>query len=175
MTTLAITSPMPSSKNFQTVLGIDPGFAITGYGIVKHDKRSVVGIAQGAITSSPSIPYEQRLKKIYTELTRIIKKYRPDVVAIEKLFFAQNTSTAMRVGEARGVAILAAGNAGLPVREFTPLQVKQAITGDGRADKTQMQRMVKVLLKLKVVPQPDDVADALAIGICGGIKNYQTK
>lgn len=166
---------MLNSKKTITVLGIDPGFAITGYGIVIHDKQQVTALAQGAIMSKPSVPYEQRLKKIYTGLTGIIKKYKPDAVAIEKLFFAANTTTAMRVGEARGVAILAAGIAGLPVREFTPLQVKQAITGDGRADKVQMQRMVKVLLKLKSVPQPDDVADALAIGICGGIKNFQTK
>jgi crossover junction endodeoxyribonuclease RuvC len=163
---------MPNSKKICTVLGIDPGFAITGYGIVMHDKQKVTAIAQGAVMSKPSIPYERRLKKIYNELTEIIRKYKPDVMAIEKLFFAANTATAMRVGEARGVAILAAGIAGIPVREFTPLQVKQAITGDGRADKVQMQRMIKLLLKLKCVPQPDDVADALAIGICGGIKNF---
>ncbi|MFA6553699.1 MAG: crossover junction endodeoxyribonuclease RuvC, partial [Patescibacteria group bacterium] len=89
-----------------------------------------------------------------------------------KLFFAANTTTAMRVSEARGVAILAAGIAGIPVREFTPLQIKQAITGDGRADKSQMQRMVQVLLRLPAIPRPDDIADALAIGICGGIKNF---
>jgi crossover junction endodeoxyribonuclease RuvC len=163
---------MPNSKKTTTVLGIDPGFAITGYGIVEHNKQKVTAIAQGAIMSKPSVPYDQRLKKIFTGLTDIIKKYKPDVMAIEKLFFAANTTTAMRVSEARGVAILAAGIAGIPVREFTPLQIKQAITGDGRADKSQMQRMVKVLLGLPAIPQPDDIADALAIGICGGIKNF---
>ncbi|MFA5051524.1 MAG: crossover junction endodeoxyribonuclease RuvC [Patescibacteria group bacterium] len=163
---------MPSSKNSFTVLGIDPGYAITGYGIVKHDKQKVSAIAQGVIASKPSVPYEQRLKKIFDGLSAIINKYRPDAIAIEKLFFATNTTTAMRVGEARGVAILAAGTAGIPVREFTPLQVKQAITGDGRADKSQMQRMIKIFLKLQTIPQPDDVADALSIAVCGGIKNY---
>ncbi|MFH1207668.1 MAG: crossover junction endodeoxyribonuclease RuvC [Patescibacteria group bacterium] len=163
---------MPNSKNSFLILGIDPGYAITGYGIVRHDRQKVAAVAQGAIMSKPAVPYEERLKKIFVGLTQLIKKYRPDAMAIEKLFFAANTATVMRVGEARGVAILAAGIAGIPVREFTPLQIKQAITGDGRADKLQMQRMVKVLLKLPAVPRPDDVADALAVGICGGIKNF---
>lgn len=165
---------MRNSKPAQTVLGIDPGFAITGYGILRHEPRHAVIVCQGAITSSPTTPYPDRLKKIHRELTQLIRKYHPDVMVAEKLFFAKSTTTAMRVSEARGVAILAAGEAGIPVREFTPLQVKQAITGDGRADKAQMQRMVKLILKLKTIPQPDDVADALALAICGGIKNISS-
>lgn len=157
---------MLSSKNIKIVLGIDPGIAITGYGLITIEKNKASLVACGTITTSAHEPFGQRLNTIYTTLTKIIKKYRPDEVAIEELFFAKNAKTALKVGQARGVAWLAAWQQHLPIREFTPLQVKQAITGYGFAPKLQMQKMVKLLLNLKKIPQPDDIADALAIAIC---------
>jgi crossover junction endodeoxyribonuclease RuvC len=157
---------MPISKNKKVVLGIDPGIAITGYGLVAIERCRARLIACGAIVSGAHESFGQRLHKIYTTLSKIIKKYRPDEVAIEELFFAKNAKTALKVGQARGVAFLAAWQQKIPIREFTPLEVKQAITGYGLAPKTQMQKMVKSLLSLKIVPKPDDAADALAIALC---------
>lgn len=157
---------MPTSKNKRIVLGIDPGIAITGYGLVTIEKNKPELLACGAITSAAHEPFGQRLHKIHTALKKIIKKYQPDEVAIEELFFAKNAKTAIKVGQARGVAWLAAWQCHVPIREFTPLQVKQAITGYGFAPKIQIQKMIKLLLALKTTPQPDDIADALAIAIC---------
>jgi len=148
------------------VLGIDPGSAITGYGLVKETGNKLTAIDYGCIRTSPSLPAESRLQKIYDEITGIIRKYRPDGFAVEELFFNKNVRTALVVGQARGVIMLAGSQNGLPVFEYTPLQVKQAVVGFGRADKKQVQFMVKTILFLPEIPKPDDVADALAVAIC---------
>jgi crossover junction endodeoxyribonuclease RuvC len=148
------------------VLGIDPGTAITGYGLVKGEDDELTLVAYGAITTSSDWPLPERLQRIYRELTALIEDQQPTAVAVEELFFSKNVRTALSVGQARGVALLAAANAGLPVHEYTPLQVKQAIAGYGRATKDQVQQMVRMLLALDSVPQPDDAADAIAVAIC---------
>jgi len=148
------------------ILGIDPGLAITGIGLVKLYKNKITFLDCGTITSSAKEPFGQRLNKIYLELNKIIKKFKPHTIAIEKLFFAKNVKTALKVGEARGVALLTAWQNKRTIKEFTPLQVKQALTGYGLASKTQIQKMVKQTLCLKNTPRPDDAADALAIAIC---------
>lgn len=147
-------------------LGIDPGTAIMGYGVVEEDGRKLRAVEYGCIrTSNKNAPHE-RLQILHERLAEIIQEFKPECVAIEKLFFTNNAKTALAVGEARGVALLAASSAGLRVAEYTPLQVKLAITGYGKADKNQIQQMVKNLLCLKEIPKPDDTADALAIAIC---------
>ncbi len=148
------------------VLGIDPGYAILGYGIidVKGNRFSVVDF--GSILTNTSMDMPSRLKTIYDQLTEIIDKYQPDEASIEELFFSNNAKTAILVGEARGVAVLACANGGLNIGEYTPLQIKQALVGYGRADKKQVQYMVKAMLHLESVPKPDDTADALAAAIC---------
>jgi len=156
---------MPASKD-KIILGIDPGIAITGYGVIKFHRKKISIIKCGAITSGAKEPFGQRLNKINLELNKIIKKYKPDEIAVEKLFFAKNTKTALKVGEARGVINLTIWKNKKKLREFTPLQVKQALTGYGMASKKQIQTMVKQQLCLKEEPKPDDVADALAIAIC---------
>lgn len=148
------------------VLGVDPGTAITGFGLVEDQPSKIRAIKYGAIRTESHLPMSQRLKNIYDEVTRLIDEFQPEVVAIESLFFNKNVKTALTVGQARGVVMLAAANSGLEVAEYTPLQVKQAVVGYGRATKNQIQEMVKLLLNLKEVPTPDDVADAMAIGIC---------
>ncbi len=148
------------------VLGVDPGTATTGYGLVKESARVPVMVAYGCIRTSKDLEMPQRLEIISNELSGIINKYAPDVVAVEKLFFAANSKTAIKVGEARGVILHTAAVSGRKVAEYTPLQVKQALTGYGAADKKQIQFMVKNLLKLDEIPKPDDAADALAIAIC---------
>jgi crossover junction endodeoxyribonuclease RuvC len=148
------------------VLGIDPGTAITGYGLVQGKDDDLTLVAYGAITTSSDWPLPERLQRIYQELTTLIKDQQPTTVAVEELFFSKNVRTALSVGQARGVALLAAANAGLPIHEYTPLQVKQAIAGYGRATKDQVQQMVRMLLALDSVPQPDDAADAIAVAIC---------
>ena len=148
------------------VLGIDPGTAITGYGLVKGEDDDLSLVAYGAITTSSDWRLPERLQRIYRELTALIEEQQPTAVAVEELFFSKNVRTALSVGQARGVALLAAANAGLPIHEYTPLQVKQAITGYGRATKDQIQQMVRMLLALDSVPQPDDAADAIAVAIC---------
>jgi len=137
-------------------LGIDPGTTRIGYGIIENDLVVDYGLING----------KNSLEIIHQEIKRIILKHNPDVVSIEKLFFSKNVKTALRVGEARGVILLAAHEEKIPIREYTPIQVKLAVTGYGKADKKQIQQMVKVLLKLSEIPKPDDVADALAIAIC---------
>jgi crossover junction endodeoxyribonuclease RuvC len=148
------------------ILGIDPGIAIVGYGVIKYNGIKHKVIDYGAVKTMPSMDLTDRLKVIYEELSSIISLYKPDTVAIEELFFNKNVKTALTVGHGRGVALLSAANNGLNVHEYTPLQVKQAVTGYGRADKHQVQSMVKAILSLEVVPKPDDVADALAVAIC---------
>ncbi len=148
------------------VLGVDPGSAITGFGLVREVGSRLEAVDYGCIRTSPAKPIELRLKIIYNEMKELVKKHQPDYFAVEELFFNKNVRTALTVGHARGVIILAGAECGLPVHEYTPLQVKQAVVGYGRADKAQIQFMVKTLLNLPEIPRPDDVADALAIAIC---------
>ena len=148
------------------ILGIDPGLAIMGYGIIQYEGNRFKPLDYGAITTPSTMPTPIRLKTIYKELNEIIIKYNPEVIAIEELFFNNNAKTALLVGHARGVAVLSAANNDKDIFEYTPLQVKQGVVGYGRADKRQVQEMVKALLNLSKVPKPDDVADALAVAIC---------
>lgn len=148
------------------VMGLDPGTAITGYGLVYGERGRLKAVNFGAVRTTPDMPAQERLCRIYDELAILFEAYHPDLVSVEQLFFNRNVTTALAVGQARGVAILAAAKAGVAVAEYTPLQVKQTITGNGRADKDQVGFMVKALLGLESVPRPDDVADALAIAIC---------
>lgn len=147
------------------ILGIDPGTGIMGFGVIDVSQNGLKLVDAGVIRTAPHTPQDERLEEIYNSLTEIIKDTKPDNFSIEKLFFVRNITTAMSVAEARGVAILAARVNGLPVSEYTPLQIKQTITGYGRADKKQMQEMVRIQLGLKEVPKPDDAADALAAAI----------
>ena len=137
-----------------------------GFGLVEENGSGLKGLAFGCIRTSSKAPVADRLNTLHCELAKLIKKHGPDCVAIEKLFFGANAKTAISVGQARGVVILAAAQKGVPIAEYTPLQVKMAATGYGRADKKQMQQMVKILLNLNEIPKPDDAADALAIAIC---------
>ncbi len=148
------------------IIGIDPGTAITGWGVVEGDGDELRSVAYGAITTAAGTPLPRRLQIIYRELTDIIAQWQPESSAIEELFFSKNAKTALAVGHGRGAAMLALANADLPITEYKPLEVKQAITGHGGADKLQMQHMVKLLLKLEEIPRPDDAADALATAIC---------
>ncbi len=148
------------------VLGIDPGTLTTGYGIVTEEDHKLFHVASGGISPSAKQPFPLRLKKIYEELEKIIGKYRPQVVVVEDLFVSKNIKAALKLGHARGVAILAAMNAGLPVFEYAPLEIKQAVVGHGKAEKKQVQIMVKTLLELPKAPHPADAADALAAAIC---------
>lgn len=150
------------------ILGIDPGYAIVGYGVVDYvgNKFSVAGY--GAITTEAKKPFPERLEDIHKDMLSIIEKYKPDCLAIEKLYFNTNTTTAIDVAQARGVIVLSAQTMGLSINEYTPLQVKQAVTGYGRAEKHQVMEMVKSLLSLNKVPKPDDTADALALAVCHG-------
>ncbi len=148
------------------VLGIDPGTALCGYGLVRADGDEMSLVAYGAVSTPSKIPLAERLLQIHHELRELIAKHHPESAAVEKLFFSKNTRTALAVGHARGVVLLSAAEAGLPVYEYTPNEVKQAIVGYGGADKNQMQQMVRMLLHLDFVPEPDDAADAVAIAIC---------
>ncbi|HET7089883.1 MAG TPA: crossover junction endodeoxyribonuclease RuvC [Anaerolineae bacterium] len=147
-------------------LGIDPGTAITGYGFIREEGSSLRAVAYGVITTPPDLALPQRLVLLHRALGDLIRLHRPASAAVEQIFFSRNARTALAVGHARGVVLLALAQAGLPVAEYTPLEVKQAITGYGRADKKQIQEMVRVLIGLPEVPRPDDAADALAIAIC---------
>lgn len=147
------------------IIGIDPGTGILGFGVVdaKHGKSTLV--TAGVITTPPHTPLDERLEEIFDGLTEIIAETKPDVMSVEKLFFARNVTTAMSVASARGVAILTGRKARLPIAEYTPMQIKQSLTGYGKADKKQVQEMVRMQLGLKEVPEPDDAADALAAAI----------
>lgn len=149
------------------VMGIDPGIAITGYSFVRPGRQgSGKAVAYGCIRTPAKTGMAERLLLLYNEMVELIDEFKPKVVAIEQLFFNRNTTTAFIVAQARGVVILAAAQHGVQVAEYTPLQVKQAVVGYGRAEKKQVQHMVKALLNLAAAPKPDDVADALAISIC---------
>jgi crossover junction endodeoxyribonuclease ruvC len=154
------------------ILGIDPGYAIMGYGVVELIGNKFKVIEYGSIMTESRKNMTDRLKYLYYELMQLINRTDPDVAAIEELFFNTNTTTAIKVGQARGVSILACANSGIETNEYTPLQVKMALTGYGRADKKQVQHMTKTILNLKEVPKPDDTADALAIAICHGHSNF---
>lgn len=148
-------------------LGIDPGTATTGYGFVRDARDGrLYEIDHGVIRTDSKMSYPLRLKAIHEELTVLIEQHKPQAIAIEELFFNKNVSTALIVGQARGVVILTGILAGLDVSEYTPIQVKEAVTGYGRAEKIQVQQMVKTLLGLTEIPKPDDAADALAVAIC---------
>lgn len=147
------------------ILGIDPGTGILGFGIIEARATSVQLVDAGVIRTPVKEDDAIRLETIYDELTDIIASAKPEVMSVEKLFFARNVTTAMTVAQARGVVLLTARQAGMPIFEYTPMQIKQSITGYGKADKKQMQEMVRVLLKLTEVPKPDDCADALAAAI----------
>lgn len=148
------------------ILGIDPGTAICGFGLVDWEGNRLRPVAYGAIRTAPDRPLAQRLALIYDELQQLLHKYRPERIGVEQLFFNRNVTTAMAVGQARGVVLLAAAQAQLAVEEYTPSQIKQAVTGYGKADKGQVTGMTVRLLGLAQAPKPDDVADALAIAIC---------
>lgn len=149
------------------ILGIDPGTGILGFGVIEAKPGGRYQLIDGGVIRTPVKEDDaERLQIIFEELSQIIAEHSPEVMSIEKLFFARNVTTAITVAQARGVAILAGKQAGLKIAEYTPLQIKQAVTGYGRAEKKQMQEMVKILLGLKEVPKPDDCADALAAAIC---------
>lgn len=148
------------------ILGIDPGYAIVGIGVLEYKGNKFRPIEYNAITTHASMITSLRLKKIKEEICEYLHKYTPDAVAIEELFFNNNAKTAISVAQARGVLISEVASMGIPIYEYTPLQIKQAVTGYGRAEKGQIQQMVKMLLNLNAIPKPDDAADALAVAIC---------
>ena len=148
------------------VLGIDPGTATTGYAVVEEREGRLQLISIGVITTPAKTPLSSRLQRIYRDLREVIRSSEPEASAVEELFFSRNARTAMSVGHARGVTLLALADAELPIAEYTPMQIKQAVTGYGSADKHQVQEMVRMLLGLSEVPRPDDAADAAAVAIC---------
>ncbi|MGD9092531.1 MAG: crossover junction endodeoxyribonuclease RuvC [Anaerolineales bacterium] len=149
------------------VIGIDPGTAITGYGLVKDTGNgSLTVVEYGVIQTGAQLPMAQRLLTLHQKLVKVLKLHHPDSGAVEKLFFQKNVRTAISVGQARGVALLALAEANLSVAEYSPSEVKQSVTGYGGADKHQVQQMVRALLNLQDIPKPDDAADALAVAIC---------
>ncbi len=158
---------MPTGKE-QIIIGIDPGIADTGYGVIKQVGAQLTLITYGSIKTSSKLTLPERLKILNFELKNILAKYQPTTCVIEQLFFCNNAKTALVVGQARGVALFTLIEADLNIIEITPLQVKQGLTGYGKADKKQIQQMVKIILNLKEIPKPDDAADALAMAICGG-------
>ncbi|MFH1412424.1 MAG: crossover junction endodeoxyribonuclease RuvC [bacterium] len=153
------------------ILGIDPGIADTGYGVIEKQGNELINIDYGSIKTPAKTDMGKRLDSINKELKKIIKKHKPDLIAIEQLFFCKNVKTALIVGQARGVILLTCEQQKVPTTEFTPLQVKQAVAAYGGAGKMQVQKMVKILLKLEDIPKPDDAADALAIAICAANSN----
>lgn len=148
------------------VLGIDPGIAIMGFGFIDKIGHRLVPVQFGSIQTTPDTAQEVRLQQIYESSCKLLDQYKPETVAVEKLFFNKNVTNAFSVGQARGVLMLAAAQRGIPIGEYTPMQVKQSVVGYGGAEKKQVQEMVKRLLGLASAPKPDDVADALAVAIC---------
>ena len=157
---------MTEGRSGVIILGIDPGLAIVGWGVVEYKSTRFRTVAYGSVQTPAGMKTEERLKLIYEGICELIEKYHPEAMAIEELFFNTNVTTGIRVAEARGVILLAARQAGLEIQEYTPLQVKQAVVGYGRAEKKQVITMVTMLLGLSKPPKPDDTADALAIAIC---------
>lgn len=148
------------------ILGIDPGFAITGYAVIKYENNNFKLLDCGAVNTKAGIPLPTRLASIYDDLSLLVSKYNPDFISVEELFFNQNVKTAINVAQGRGIALLVGAKNNKEVFEYTPLQVKQAVVGYGRADKKQVQQMVKAILNLKEIPKLDDITDAMAVGIC---------
>lgn len=148
------------------VLGFDPGTATTGYGVVEGKGTRLTHIAHGVISTPAHTHFATRLRTIHEEVARLIGEYNPEAVAVEKLYFSRNVTTGISVAQSRGVIALAAEQAGLPIGEFSPLEVKNSVVGYGKATKQQVQNMIKILLNLDAVPRPDDAADALALAIC---------
>lgn len=148
------------------VMGIDPGFATTGYGVVDYTGNRFKVLDYGVIRTEAGEPFPQRLLVLHQQLRQLMETWKPEVMAVEELFFGSNVTTGIKVGHARGVILLSAAVADIPVYEYTPMQVKLAVTGYGGAKKPQVQQMVKVLLNLESIPKPDDAADALAVAIC---------
>ena len=149
-----------------TILGIDPGYATVGFGLIEGDRTKQQLIQYGVIRTPAGGPLAPRLKQIYDDTTLLIQQFQPDAIVVEQLFFNKNEKTAIAVAHGRGVLLLAGESMGLPVFEYTPLQVKQAVTGYGRAEKEQVMEMVKRLLSMNQIPRPDDAADALAVALC---------
>ncbi len=147
------------------ILGVDPGTATTGYGIIKKEGDKLICLEHGCVLTSSRETFEKRLEEIFNKVTNLIEKWKPNLIGIENLYFFKNEKTAFLVGQARGIIMLAAVRNKLKIFEPTPLEVKQAISGYGRADKKQVQKMVKLILNLQEIPKPDDAADALAIAI----------
>ena len=150
------------------VLGIDPGYAIVGWGVVRYERGRFAPLDYGAVLTPAGMDFSRRLEIIYDELLALIDRAKPDALAVEKLYFKNNQKTAIDVSQARGVILLAAKKRGVPLYEYTPLQVKSAVTGYGQAEKPQVMEMTRRLLCLQQIPKPDDVADALAMAICHG-------
>lgn len=148
------------------ILGIDPGYAITGYAVIKYEKNNFKLLEAGAVNTKATMSFPIRLACIYDKITELILEFNPDSVAIEELFFNQNVKTAISVAQGRGTSVVAAAKSGKDVYEYTPLQVKQAVVGYGRAEKKQVQQMVKTILKLEIIPKLDDITDAMAVAIC---------
>ena len=148
------------------ILGIDPGFAITGYSVIEYNGNKFSLIQSGAITTKAGVSFPIRLTAIYDELNLIVKQYKPDAISVEELFFNQNIKTAINVAQARGIVLVVGCKNNIPTYEYTPLQIKQAVVGYGRAEKKQVQQMVKAILNVKEIPKLDDITDSMAIGIC---------
>lgn len=148
------------------ILGIDPGFAITGYSIIDYTGNKFKLITSGAVTTKAGVSFPLRLTKIYDDLQLIIDEYKPEAVSVEELFFNQNVKTAINVAQARGIVLLIGCKNSIPTYEYTPLQVKQAVAGYGRADKIQVQKMVKTILNVEELPKLDDITDSMAVAIC---------
>ena len=148
------------------ILGIDPGIGNIGWGYIQSEKNILTCIAYGCIKTPPRTPCAERLFLLYTQLQTLLSERRPDIIAVEKIYFVKNITTGIEVSHARGVILLAAYMSGVPITEHTPLQVKQAVTGYGKAEKQQIQKMTQTILRIKEKPRPDDAADALAVAIC---------
>ena len=148
------------------IIGIDPGYAIVGYGVVEYRNMGFTTLCYGAVQTPAGNPFEDRLLQIYNEISAVLDAHKPEAMAVEKLYFTNNKTTGIDVAQARGIILLAARQHSIPIFEYTPMQVKQAVVGYGKAVKVQVMEMTKRLLKLREVPKPDDTADALAIAIC---------
>lgn len=150
------------------ILGVDPGYAIVGFGVLEYTGTFFTPITYGAITTAAEAPFSERLERIYRDFQFLLQQYQPDSIAMERLYFTSNQKTVIDVAQARGVLMLTAQLVQIPVAEYTPLQVKQAVVGYGRAEKKQVMELTRRILKLQKIPRPDDAADALAIAICHG-------
>ena len=148
------------------ILGIDPVYAIMGYGVVEKNGQQIVPVDFGVVETDKDLPFPERLERLYLGTRQLCELYHPDMAAFEELFFYHNITTAIAVGSGRGVSLLAVQQAGVPMYEFTPMEIKQSVCGNGHADKKQVQQMIRVLLGLKTEPKPDDAADALAAALC---------